>query len=139
MVAALLFIKRQGVYPAVAPSRMGVGGKYRQIYFPPRFNYSLDALREHNEDYYFAALEVICSLLDLNPEEEELYEQAVKAADNIFQTAFIKPIFEEFDNGFMMRFDIWSLYKNRYVSVMELEESEAEMLSYMMTRLFSVN
>lgn len=140
MVVVLLYTKPPDAFPAAARSSMRLGDKYKKIYFPPPLDYSLDALKVYNEDYYEAAIYVLCELIaEIPGDDEKMMREGIKAANSVFKTALVKPNFQDIEHGFTVTFDVWSLYQNKYVDIAELDEFETEMVQYMLLEMFNAN
>lgn len=119
---------------------MPEGKNYAPLHFPPRLNYSLDALREHNEEHYQMLL-YIMEQLAINEfgvsHEDVLIHQ--KYSGFMIATGLIKPCFEDHDNYCHVYFEIWSILQKKYVDATELSDFEEEWIDYFFTRMFNVN
>lgn len=127
--------RRAGVqYKVVEP------GQYRQMRWPPRLNYSLQALKEHDKEQYDMVTYI---LRDIAETEFGFTGKALevhnKYMDHMFRTGLIKPNFREEDDGYMIYFTMWSFFQGKYVDFAELEPFEQAYCDYVFMRLFNVN
>lgn len=115
-------------------------GRFKPMYWPPRFNYSLEALREVDEKQYSFVINV---LEDVAENDFKLSGQALEIhnsyMDYIFKSGLIKPNIEEEEDGYMVYFTVWSFFNKKYVSYGELTLFESRYLDFFFDRLFSVN
>jgi len=127
------------VPPVEVPYKMA-GGKLERFDFPPRLNYSLDALRETNESQYRMIVMVLEEIAEnefgLTGPAAEVHK---KYSDYIIRTGLIRPVFKEDEEGITIHFDMWSYSRRKYVHYTELEPYEAMFSDYYFSRMFNVN
>jgi hypothetical protein len=119
---------------------MPEGKRYRSVNFPPRLNYSLEALRESNEEHHAMLLRIMEIMA---VEELGIEPEVAKNHDNysayIISTGLIKPYFEEEEEYWYIYFKMWSFFQKKYVDAEQLEEFEIYFLEYFFSRMFDVN
>lgn len=119
---------------------MALGDKYAPLYFPPRLNYSLESLKEHNEQYHDFLITV---LEDLAASElgidGGLSTTHLEYSNYMLKTGLVVPRFEEGEEYIAVYFEIWSMLKGKYVHKDDLGSLEADVVDYFFTRMFHVN
>lgn len=114
-------------------------GKWRDIHFPPRLNYSLQALKDVDEEKYV----IISHILDEIAKDFSLNGNAAlihkRYSDEVFKTGLIRPVFVDNEDSVMVYFEIWSFFQKKYIAHTELESFEKEYSEAIFTYIFSVN
>lgn len=110
------------------------------LYFPPQLNYSFSHLREVNENYYNFLMQALDSIAieELGVEEDMLEEHRVYT-DYVIRTGMVVPRFQEIEGATVLYFDVWSVFKNKYVRQGDLPDDESELVEYFLGRMFHVN
>jgi hypothetical protein len=130
---------RRDVPPVGAPYRMA-RGEWRVMHYPPRLNYSMEALKAVSEERH----DMLKLILEEIAQNEfgvtgDSLAAHIKYSDYILRTGLIKPMFVDNEEGTVVYFDMWSYFRNEYVSFVELEPFEQQYSDFFFQRMFHVN